>query len=284
MSSRLELHDDRLFPADPETRAIARALYRSIAQLPIISPHGHTDAGLFAHDEPFPNPTDLILAPDHYLYRMLYSQGVPLSQLRVPRRSGELSADPRQAWRCFAEHFFLFRGTPSWLWLTHVFVEVFGIEVSLSRDTADYYFDFMSERLSTREFRPRALYERFRIEWLATTESPTDSLADHVAILNSKWPGRVVSTYRPDPVIDPEHESFAESLMRFAEVTGKDVYSWTGYLDAHRARRAFFKSLGATASDHGHPTAGTAALSSSAAEKLFSKVLTGRVTGAEAEL
>lgn len=284
MSNLLELHEDRLFPADPETRAVARALYGSIADLPIISPHGHTDAGLFARDEPFPNPTDLILAPDHYLYRMLYSQGVPLTRLRVRQRSAETGADPRQAWRCFAEHFFLFRGTPSWLWLTHVFSSVFGIEVSLSRDTADYYFDFMSEKLSTPAFRPRALYDRFRIEWLATTESPTDSLADHIAIRNSRWPGRIVSTYRPDPVIDPEHESFAESLMRFAEMTGKDVYSWTGYLEAHRARRAFFASLGTTATDHGHPTAATAALSSSAAEKLFFKVLTGKATAGEAEM
>ena len=284
MSSRLELHEDRLFPADPETRAVARALYGSIADLPIISPHGHTDARLFARDEPFLNPTDLILAPDHYLYRMLYSQGVPLTRLRVRRRSGEIAADPRQAWRCFAEHFFLFRGTPSWLWLTHVFVSVFGIEVSLSRETADYYFDFMSEKLSTPAFRPRALYERFRIEWLATTESPTDSLADHIAIRNSRWQGRIVSTYRPDSVIDPEHDSFAESLMRFAEMTGKDVYSWTGYLEAHRARRAFFKSLGTTATDHGHPTAATAALSASAAGKLFAKVLTGKATAAEAEM
>jgi glucuronate isomerase len=279
MSRRLVLHEDRLFPADPGVRSIARALYQTVRDLPIISPHGHTDPAWFANNEPFSNATDLLLAPDHYLYRMLYSQGVPLAALRV--RS---NADPREAWRLFARHFHLFRGTPSALWLNHVFANVFGLEVALDEDTADHYYDVIGETLARSEFRPRALFERFRIEVLATTESPIDPLVHHQAIRESGWTGRVITTYRPDPVIDAEHEQFTTALEEFGRLTGEDVYSWRGYLNAHRARRAVFAKMGATATDHGHPTARTADLSERECEQLFARIVSGKFSAEDAEL
>ncbi len=284
MSKPLRLNDDRLFPADPSVRGLARALYAGVRDLPIVSPHGHTDAGWFASDAPFSNATELLLAPDHYLYRMLYSQGVPLERLGVPSREGPSPADPREAWRLFAAHWYLFRGTPSALWLNQTFVEVFGLDVAFGPDTADHYFDRIGEALATDAFRPRALFDRFRIEVLATTESPVDSLANHHAIRKSGWGGRVITTYRPDAVIDPEHEDFASSLARFGELTGRDVMSWRGYLDAHRARRAEFIAAGATASDHGHPTAATANLSEAEAQALFARVTSSAITADDAEL
>jgi len=78
MTRPLSLHPDRLFPVDPATRDVARRLYAAVKDLPIISPHGHTDPAWFATDAPFSDATSLLLAPDHYLYRMLYSQGVPM--------------------------------------------------------------------------------------------------------------------------------------------------------------------------------------------------------------
>jgi glucuronate isomerase len=280
----LVLDDDRLLPADPGVRTVARRLYAEVRGLPIISPHGHTDPVWFATDAPFSNATELLLAPDHYLYRMLYSQGVPLDRLGVPSRKGASSADPREAWRLFASHWFLFRGTPSALWLNHVFAEVFGIDVALGPDTADRYFDLIGEKLATDAFRPRALFERFNIEVLATTESPTDRLEHHDAIRRSGWPGRVITTYRPDPVVDPEHEDFAPALARFAELSRQDVHGWRGYLDAHRIRRAAFIEAGATATDHGHPSAATADLSDAEAEALFRTIVSGAFTPAQAEL
>lgn len=284
MARRLELHPDRLFPADPTTRDIARALYADVADLPIVSPHGHTDPNWFADDRNWTDATTLLLAPDHYLYRMLYSQGVDLDSLAIPRRDGVPATDTRAAWRTLAEHYHLFRGTPSRMWLDHVFSEVFGLDVQFEPATADLYFDTIGEKLATDAFRPRALFDRFRIDFLATTEGAHDSLDAHACIRESGWRGRVVTTYRPDGVIDVEHEQFAGAMRRFAELTNEDVYSWTGYLAAHRKRRADFRAAGATATDHGHATAVTANLSAAECETLFARVTGDDWTPADAEL
>lgn len=284
MPRSLTLNEDRLFPAEPALRAIARRLYAPVKGLPIISPHGHTDPEWFATDAPFADATSLLLAPDHYLYRMLYSQGVPLDALGVPSRKGPSGADPREAWRLFASNQHLFRGTPSAIWLAHVFHEVFGFDVALEAATADVYFDRIGEALQTAAFRPRALFDRFNIEVLATTESPTDELAHHKAIRESGWKGRVVTAYRPDPVVDPEHEDFWVSMERFGHLTGQDVSFWTGYLEAHRIRRRAFIAAGATSTDHGHPTAATADLPPLQAEALFHRIVDGVWSKEDAEL
>ena len=276
----LELHPDRLLPVDPDTRAIARQLYGTIKDLPIISPHGHTDPEWFATNANFGNAAELLLHPDHYVFRMLYSQGVPLAALGI----GNPAADPRESWRLFAERYHLFRGTPSRMWLDWVFAEVFGMGVQLGAATSDLYFDTITEMLATQGFRPRALFERYNIEVIATTESPLDSLEHHATIRASGWQGRVITAYRPDPVIDPEFEGFQANLDALSALTGEDCRSWQGYLAAHRRRRAFFAEMGATSTDHGHPTAQTANLTAAESEALFAKVSSGRFTPAEAEL
>jgi glucuronate isomerase len=280
----LSLHPDRLFPADPAVREVARRLYGEVSGLPIISPHGHTDPAWFATNAPFEDATSLLLTPDHYLFRMLYSQGVPMEALGVPNRKGASAADPRAAWRLFASHMHLFRGTPSAIWLEHVFAEVFGFDVALDAGTADLYFDRIGDLLATAAFRPRALFERFNIEVLATTESPTDPLTHHKAIRESGWGGRVVTAYRPDPVVDPEHEDFWPSLERFGQLSGQDVSFWAGYLQAHRIRRQAFAAAGATSTDHGHPTAQTADLAPADAEALYHRILEGVRSKEDAEL
>ncbi len=284
MSRPLKLDPDRLFPADERTRGIARALYAEVAGLPIVSPHGHTDPRWFATDAPWSNATELLLAPDHYLYRMLYSQGIDLADLCVPDKNGPPPSDPRKAWRILAENFHLFRGTPSRMWLDHVFGEVFGFDVALDGSTADLYYDGINAKLATPAFRPRALFDRFNIAFLATTEGPQDDLSFHHTIHASGWPGRVVTTYRPDAVIDAEHEQFGDALRTFADLTGEDVYGWSGYLAAHRKRRADFRAAGATATDHGHVTAATADLAPAEAERLFRTILSGEFTPEQAEL
>jgi glucuronate isomerase len=282
MSTRpLTLHPDRLFPADPATRAIARELYAGIAALPIVSPHGHTDPEWFATDAPFADPAALLITPDHYVFRMLYSQGVPMAAVGLGA-AGE--GDPRAIWRVFAAHYHLFRGTPSRLWLDWVFAEVFGMTERLEPATADGYFDAIDRALATPAFRPRALFDRFGIEVIATTESPLDSLDHHRAIRASGWPGRVITAYRPDPVVDPDYEGFHANLDAFAVLTGEDTRNWHGYLAAHRQRRGFFAAMGATSTDHGHPTAATADLAALDAEALFARVVAGPVSAADAEL
>jgi glucuronate isomerase len=260
-------------------REIARELYRAVASLPIVSPHGHTDASWFALNEPFGNATELLLQPDHYLFRMLHSQGVPLEALGIGA-----PADPREAWRVFAERYHLFRGTPSRIWLDWVFAEVFGLDVRLDGETADLCVDTIAARLERQQFRPRALFERFNIELLATTENPLDTLEHHRAIHDSGWGGRVITAYRPDPVVDPEFEGFQANLDRLAQLTGEDCRTWSGYLAAHRQRRAFFKAMGATSTDHGHPTARTEDLSAGEAEALFGRIVTGDFSSWDAEL
>jgi len=285
VSETLVLHPDRLLPADPATRAIARRLYRDVAGLPIISPHGHTDPSWFAKDEPFSDPANLLIVPDHYVFRMLHSQGVKLEALGITRRDGGVvESDPRTIWRLFAEHYHLFRGTPSAMWLNWVFVELFGLDQRLTSANADLYYDRIEAALATDAFRPRALMDRLNIELITTTENPLDPLQHHIAIRESGWAGRVLTAYRPDPVVDPEFEGFQANLDRLAEITGEDTHSWHGYLAAHRNRRAYFKSVGATSTDHGHPTARTADLSPAEAESLFRRVISPSVTLEDAEL
>ena len=284
MTKPLFLNDNRLFSSDPAQRGVARELYDIVKAYPILSPHGHTDPQWFADNTAFESATALFLSPDHYIYRMLYSQGIDLNDVGVASKAGPSGADPRAAWRLFAANQHLFRGTPTALWMSHVFGAIMGFDVALDATTADLYFDRIGELLASDDYRPRALFDRFNIELLATTEGPTDTLEHHARIRASGWKGRVVTAYRPDPVVDPEHEDFTDKLKLFGELSGEDVYDWQGYLLAHRVRREVFKTFGATSSDHGHPTAQTANLAPVEAEALFRRVLAREVSPADAEL
>lgn len=288
MTIPLELHPDRLFPADPSIRDLARALYATVKDLPIVSPHGHTDPQWYADDPAFPDASALFITPDHYVFRMLYSQGLCLEDLGIPTRTDAKDAQPietdsRKIWRTFAAHYHLFRGTPTRIWLDHAFHTVFGIDERLTAESADRYFDHINACLARPEFRPRALFERFDIEVIATTESPLDPLDHHRKIRASGWRGRVVTAYRPDPVADPEFDGFAANVAEFGRLAGQNTATWSGYLAAHRERRAFFKSLGATSTDHGHPTAHTADLAAAECQRLLDRALAGSITAAEAE-
>ena len=275
------LNDDRLLPAETETRSIARRLYAEICTLPILSPHGHTNAEWFATDQPFPNPAQLFIVPDHYIFRMLYSQGIPLSDLGV---GPESSADPRKVWRLFAEHYYLFRGTPTRIWLDYAFETLFGLQTRLGAMNADEYYDSISEHLQRAEFRPRALLARFRIEVLATTDSPLDSLEHHKTLQSLGLQTTVLPTFRPDPVVDPDFSGFQENVERLGHATREDTATWSGYLIALRKTRERFKALGGTATDHGHPTPATADLNPSAAATLFEKILARKSSPEDHEL
>lgn len=275
------LHDDRLFPADPTTRDIARRLYATVRNLPIISPHGHTNAGWFTSNEAFPDPAKLFIQPDHYVHRMLYSQGVRLEELEIGKPVIE---NPRAVWHIFAKHYYLFRGTPSRLWLDYAFQEQFGMTERLSEKTADLYFDTISEKLATPEFRPRALFESFKMEVLATTDAATDPLTDIQTLRAGDWKGRIIPTFRPDSVVDPEFAGFLENIDKLGQISNEDTSSWKGYLNALRKQRERFKSLGATATDHGHPTARTADLDDEECEALFATILNGDADEDDAEI
>ena len=278
------LNANRLFPAESSARAVAAKLYETVKDLPIISPHGHTDPRWFAENGPFPNPAALFIQPDHYIFRMLYSQGVSLESLGIPQVDGKECADPREVWRIFAKHYYLFRGTPTRLWLDYAFENQFGLKERLNVNNADEYYDLIAKALETPEYRPRALFERFNIEVLATTDSPLDTLEYHQAIRDSGWKGRVLPTFRPDSVIDAEYAGFLGNIERLGEITGENIGTYKGYLNALRSRRAFFKSMGATATDHGHLTAMTADLDAATAESLYGRILSGRSVPQEQEI
>jgi glucuronate isomerase len=268
--------DDLLFPAEAGARKVGRELYAAVKNLPIVSPHGHTDPRWYALDEPFPDPAQLLIVPDHYIFRMLFSQGVRLEDLGVPRLDGSpVETDGRKIWRRFAENYHLFRGTPTRLWFDYTLANLFGIDEPLTAGTADAHYDVIAALLATDAYRPRALFSRFNIEAIATTEGALDDLKWHRMIRDSGWGGRVVTAYRPDSVVDPDFEGFSGNLDRLGEITDCDTGTWAGYLDAHRKRRVYFKEFGATSSDHGHPTAETANLSDAAAEELFNRIRHG---------
>jgi glucuronate isomerase len=282
--------EELIFASADRERDIARELHAVAARLPLICPHGHVDPALLAEDQPFGDPAQLLVVPDHYVTRMLLSQGIPPGRLGVPAREGSgepVETDGRAIWRLLAEHWHLFRGTPSRLWMERTFTGVFDVHTPLRAETADEIYDAIAARLAEPAFRPRALFQQFGIETLATTESPLDDLATHAKLAADGWGGpggRVITTFRPDNVVDMEFDGWADNVARLGEVAGTDTSSFGGYLDALRLRREAFIAAGATSSDHGHPTALTVSLPEAEAAELFQRGLSGRASARDAEL
>ncbi|MDR7382862.1 glucuronate isomerase [Promicromonospora iranensis] len=273
------LHPDRALPADPVTRPIAREIYQAVRDLPIVSMHGHVDVAAFADDEPFPDPAQLLVVPDHYLTRMLVSQGAKLPELGVgPADTPGLESDPREIFRRFCGGWKHFRGTPTRYWLEHELVEIFGVTVRPSAETADQVYDQIAECLADPSFRPRALLDRFGIETIGTTDPAWSTLEDH-ARLAVDLPGRVLPTFRPDPLLHPARRTWQGDLERLAAASGIATDTYTGYLAALRERRAAFVAAGGLATDHGHLSADTTPLPDDAARNLFEKALKGGTDG-----
>ncbi|HKD23499.1 MAG TPA: glucuronate isomerase [Rhizomicrobium sp.] len=284
MTKPLQLDPDRFFPAEQKTRALARDLFARVEKLPILSPHGHTDPKWFATDAHFEDATSLFLWPDHYLLRMLCSAGLALEDLGLVPKDGKASQTSRRAvWKLFARNYHLFRGTPSRLWLDHAFATVFGLDVRLEEKTADHYFDVIGTALARDAFRPRALFRRFNLEVLATTEGALDPLHHH-ADMRKTWDGRVITTFRPDDVTDPDGADFVRNIEELGRITGENAREWRGYLKALENRRAFFRAHGATATDHGPATAQTADLPPADCQSVFDRILGGKREAGDAEL
>ena len=273
------LHPDRFFDADPAVRRIARELHEGTRDLPLICPHGHVNPRILAENTPFPEPTALLILPDHYVFRMLYSQGVRMEDLGLGRRDGTVNpVDPRRVWQLFADHYHLFRGTPTRVWLEYELHELFGIRERLGSANAQRVYDHIAERLASPEFRPRALFERFNIEVLATTDAATDALAHHRQLRELRWPGRVVPTFRPDALFRIARPEWKAEHAALEKAAGQRVGSFVDFLQALRARRAFFASLGATATDHAVVEPLTRRLSAENAERIFAKAMAGQAT------
>lgn len=280
---KIALPDDRYFGPDPRQKEIAQHLYRQVADLPLICPHGHVDPRMFADpDYAFGTPTELLIIPDHYVFRMLYSQGIPLEQLGVPRcDGGPVETDHRKIWQIFAENFYLFRGTPTGAWLTHELYSVFGLSDKLTGETAQDIYDHISAQLATPAFRPRRMFERFKIEVMSTTDAATDPLTHHQALRASGWPGRIVPCFRPDAVIQLDAPGWQQNIELLGHVSGLEVKSYSTYIQALENRRAYFKVMGATATDHTAQTAYTGELTDAEAETIFQHALRGRATADE---
>lgn len=278
----LSLHPDRLLPADPTTRRIARELYDAVRDLPIISPHGHVPPQWLADDVPFEDPTSLLLTPDHYVTRLLHAQGVPLSDLGV---GGHLTADGRrEAFRLLCSHWKAYRGTPVKAWLEAELVDVFGVDVVPSGETADHIYDTIQLKLETPELRPRALYERFGIEVLATTDDPCDDLRHHRALADDPgWHGRVVPTFRPDRYLEPAAAGWNDSVDALGETAGVDTGTLDGWVRAMAERRAYFQANGAVSTDHSHRDARMEPLDAGAAARLYTAARKGEVTPDEGD-
>jgi len=281
------LHPDRFFDPNPDQRRVARELYELVVDLPLVSPHGHADPRWFADENAtFGTPAQLIIIPDHYVFRMLYSQGVPLAALGIALPSpsqGEgqgvrVETDHRKIWQTFAEHYYLFRGTPTGVWLAYVFKIVFGIDAKLSAATAQEVYDQLAEKLAAPEFRPRALFERFNVEVLCTTDFAADALAHHQAIRASGWAGDVRPTFRPDDVLHLLRPGWRQRIDRLSELSGVAVHSYPALIRALEIRREFFKSLGATASDTDGTVLAAGELSPHAADQIFQRALAGQAT------
>ncbi len=278
------LDEDRFFDPNPAVRTIAREIFISIKDLPIISPHGHVDPQIFVDNKPFPNPTELFLIPDHYVFRMLYSQGVSMESLGIPSINGTpVETDPKKIWKLFAERYFLFNGTPSGVWLDYEFNIIFGIKEKLNKENAIKIYDELNEKINSPEFLPQTLFEKFRIEVLSTTDAPFDTLEPHKKIKESDWNGKVIPTFRPDGVTDLSNIAWKANLEKLEQIVGYQISSYKKLIQALEERRKFFKEMGATSTDHGVVSAYAHDLGNDEAEKLFQKGLSGTSTQADAE-
>lgn len=279
------LNPDRYFDPDPTTREIARRLYSKVKDLPLVCPHGHVDPRMLAENTPFPDPTELIIIPDHYIFRMFYSRGLKLESLGIPTRDGTpVETDHRKIWQVFGENFYLFRGTPTSCWLSHEFSEVFGIRVPLNGETAMAIYDDIAQKLATPEFLPRALFERFNIEVLVTTDGASDNLEHHRKIRESGWPGRVLPTFRPDACVNILAPGWKDEIRRLEQATNHEIGDFRSYTAALKDRRAFFKSMGAAATDHAVVEPLTLELGTREVEAIFGRALRGQETEEDARL
>jgi glucuronate isomerase len=277
----LELHPDRLLPSEPGLRAIARQLYETVAELPITSPHGHVPAEWLAQDIPFTDPTSLLITPDHYVNRLMHAHGVELSALGVGRRS--LSEDEsRAAFRTLCAHWDIYRGTPVRLWFDTQLAEIFGVTVRPSSETADQIYDQIATCLSSPEFTPRALYDRFNIEVLATTDDPCDDLAAHQYLTRDEtWHGRVIPTFRPDKYLEAAQPTWNADVDRLAEASGIDTDDYAGLISALESRRQYFKNAGAVSSDHSHIDARAEPLDGPEAVRIYAAARAGTASEVE---
>ncbi len=282
--TKINLSADRYFDPEPRQRDIARTLYERVAGMPLICPHGHVDPRMFSDPNySFGTPADLFIIPDHYVFRMLYSQGIPLEGLGIPRRDGgEVETDHRKIWQTFAEHFALFRGTPTGAWLNHELVSLFGVDEKLTGNSAQRIYDQIAACLEKPEYRPRRLFERFNIEVLSTTDAATDSLDHHRAIKASGWPGRIVPTFRPDAVVNIGTPGWANNIKALSQISGITVDGYPTFVQALENRRAFFKQMEATATDHAAQTAYTEELTEKEADAIFQRALRGQASAQDA--
>jgi glucuronate isomerase len=278
----LRLHADRLLPADPGVRAIARRLFDAVRELPIISPHGHVDPRLLLENAPFPDPAALFVTPDHYVTRLLHASGVGLDQLGVGREPLP-EAQAREVWRHLCAHWDAYRGTPVRFWLESALGEIFGVGVRPSAETADQIYDHVAERLVTDAYRPRALYDRFRIAVLASTDDPGDDLSAHAALaVDPTWRGRVVPTFRPDRYLEPAASGWRDAVAQLGEAADVDTGDHAGYVRALEARRRYFVEHGAVSADHSHADVRTDPLDEAEAARVYRAALAGEATLGEA--
>jgi glucuronate isomerase len=280
-----QANQDRYFSPDPAQRAIAQQLYAQAKDLPLICPHGHVDPRLLAADQyEWGSPVDLLIIPDHYIFRLLYSQGIPLEALGIPRKDGQpVERDHRKIWQLVCDHWYLFRGTPTSLWLRDELRDIFGIEEKINAQNAQRIYDAIDERLHTPAFQPRRLFERFGIEVLATTDPATSSLEEHRRIRASDWAGRVIPTFRPDAVVNIQ-PGYAEQIRLLGQAARMTITNYRSYIAALEQRRQAFRELGATATDHAALTAYTGRLSEQEAEAIFQRALADEATEEDARL
>ena len=279
-----QLNPDRYFSINSAQRELARALYEQVKNLPIVSPHGHVDPKLFSNpDATFGTPADLFIIPDHYVFRMLYSQGIPLESLGVPRiDGGPIETDHRKIWQTFAENYYLFRGTPSGGWIDHSLHENLGITERLNGETAQDIYDEISEKLASDAFKPRNLLNSLNIEIMCTTDAATDTLSEHQAMRADGFGENICPTFRPDAVVNLQTEGWIENIQKLSEVSGITVTNYKTFIQALEQRRAFFKEMGAHATDHAAFTAYTQELSPQEAEELFQRAMNEKVTAQDA--
>ena len=276
------MHENRFFSPDSSVRQVARHLYDQTRELPIVGPHGHVEPRWLAQNEPFPEPASLIIIPDHYVFRMLYSQGLSLESLGIPTRDGTpVETDSRKIWQRFADHYHLFAGTPTGTWLDHELYHVFDVRTKLTGDSAMAIYDHIQEKLQQPEYLPRALFDRFGIEVLTTTDPATSALEHHQAIRESDWPGRVVPCFRPDAVFAIASPDWRSEMDALQEVSDTAINDYSTFIDVLEERRRFFKSMGATSTDHAVLTPYTHRLSGEEANHLFQRALRGEATDEE---
>jgi len=256
------------------TTGTARRLYEDVRNLPVLDPHNHADAGEIVLNRNWLDIWQVEGATDHYVWELMRRRGVPEEKITG-------TASPREKWRALAEVFPDFVGNPTYEWVHLDLRRRFGVDQVICAETADEIWERTAHALTLPEMRPRQVLAAVQVEKLCTTDDPTLRLPFHEAARQEVPSTAVLPTWRPDKLVDPTRSDWRERVLRLGEESGENVSVLAGFERALAATHAYFRRLGAVASDHGFTRIESRFVPRARAAEIYEAAWQGRTLSSE---